>query len=148
MKPGLTDTGIQFSPLWPGKPPGMSPKDRSIWNRYRTLHCTEWEKVYYNVRVGEGTIPTDNINDNVAKGWKDSTQLRIDAVVETKDEIILIEVREHANKGVLGAALTYRQLWSEDPVIPKPFRFIVITDYITPELQRILRMHDVNSHVV
>lgn len=144
----MIELGKAFSPYWERTPPGMSLRDRLLWYSYRALHCHEWTGVYYNVRVGEGTQLPEIIDDDIARAWRESTQLRIDAVVETKDEVLLVEARAFATKEVLGAALTYRQLWSENPPIDKPFRVVVVTDMITPEILRILKLHDVEVEIV
>ena len=139
--------GSPHSPRWEGKPPGMQPRDLPIWHRFRKKHQAEILRVWYNVRVGGGGMPQEDVEADILLMWLSLTMLRIDAVVETEKEVWIIEVRPNAGRSAFGAVMIYTQLWAADPIIPKPAKAVVVTDTITPQMQAIYDLNGVTVKV-
>lgn len=124
-----TILGDEFEPCRIIKPPAMSAPEVLLWHKFQREHCEDWLRVFYNVRVGKGIPQTEEVPNFILKDWILSTQHRIDALVETKDNIIIVEVRRLAGRAAFGALILYGQLWAKDPQITKPVRLAVVTDY-------------------
>jgi len=123
--------GRAFTPDWQGRPPGMSRRDRVLWTRFQAKYSGLWLRVYYNCRVGltEAEQPAKGSGEFPA--WTVYTLPRIDAVVETSNTYVSIEVRPGANRGALGAALTYKYLFEKTPINRKVIIAAVVTDKLT-----------------
>jgi ribulose bisphosphate carboxylase small subunit len=143
-----TILGNPVEPHWRGIPPHMSTLDENIWRRFREGYWKKWKAVYYDVRVGEmGQVPEQE-EEKMKEMWRALTMVRIDAVVEKENEVEIIEVRPNAGRSALGACITYRQLWSEDPKLEKQFCAAVVTDNITPQFKRLFELFQIRVYVV
>lgn len=76
------------------------------------------------------------------------TMFRIDAVVETKDHVLLVEVRPNAGRSLYGALMIYKQLWAADPRIDKPFFALGVSDNATVQIRSIFELNNLRLEVV
>jgi len=143
-----TFLGHPFSPDWRGSPPGMSMLDSQIWYRWLDKHQKEITQVFYNVRVGGGSPPLENNNPDDILSWLMLTMLRIDAVVETAQHVLICELRPNAGRSLYGALMIYKQLWSINPAIEKPFFPLGITDNVTSQIRAIFELNNLRLEVV
>lgn len=143
-----TFLGQSFLPGWRGNPPGMSPRDKEIWTRWIDKHEQEIVRVYYNVRVGGGSPPAEEHDPDNLLSWLMLTMLRIDAVVETKDHVLLVEIRPDAGRALYGALMIYKQLWATDQRIEKPFFALGVTDNATVQIRSIFELNNLRLEVV
>jgi len=126
----------------------MSPRDNEIWQRWIAKHEQEIDRVFYNVRVGGGSTPSESTDPETVLAWLMLTMLRLDAVVETKDHVLLIEVRPDAGRSLYGALMIYHQLWSVDPKISKPFFSLGVTNNATTQIRSIFELNNLRLEVV
>lgn len=140
--------GGDFEKTWAGAPPGMAPQDNPIWQNFRSRFAEDIRRVYYNVRVGGGSAASDIKNPEDILMWLQITMLRIDAVVETKDEAWIIEVKPNAGRTAFGAVQIYLTLWNADPKINKPAIPVIVTDTITPQMRAICELSGIKVVVV
>jgi len=119
---------IKFKPKYPH----MGPKEAQIWDRFLATTNLKFIKIEYDVRVGPGNTPRYlierwrheyelykkgkisreeyQLTENIVKMARQLTQLRIDAVGETENEIWIFEVKGRAGRSALGQLLSY-QYW-------------------------------------
>ncbi len=140
--------GEPYAKNWRGAPPGMAANDIAIWHRYLDAQSGGIEKVYYNVRVGGGTAPTEETPTKDILMWLSLTMLKIDAVIEFADEVWIVEVRHDANRSVIGAIMTYLPLWNADKKINKTAKGVVITDSMSPQIKAICELNNISVIVV
>jgi hypothetical protein len=138
-----TDLGDPFEITWRGDPQQMLPADVPLWHRFLDSHAWEFDRFYYNVRVGGPDISTLNTNIALAKMWYASTAKRIDAIGEKKKEIWIIEVASDPYIRAVGQCITYPFLWNLDPKINKPASMVLLCYYIDSDLQKVLNHHNV-----
>lgn len=143
-----TFLGQPFSPYWEGKPPGMAPRDSALWVRFMDKHKDDIIRIYYNVRVGGGSLPRESNDPDDILSWMMLTMFRIDAVAEYKDHVLLCEIRPNAGRSLYGALMIYNQLWATDPKIDKPFSPLGITDYATTQVHSIFELNDLGLEIV
>ena len=105
-------------------------------------------KVFYNVRVGGGSPPRENNDPDDILNWLMLTMFRIDAIAETRNHVLICEVRPNAGRSLYGALLIYKQLWAADPKISKPFFPLGITDNATDQIRAIFELNNLRLEVV
>ena len=113
-----------------------------------TLQTETLKNVYYNVRVGGGSTPPETATPEDVLMWLSLTMLRIDAVVETENEVWIIEVRPDAGRSAFGAVMIYLQLWNANPPIKKPAIAVIVTDKVTPQLRSLFELNKIKIFVV
>lgn len=133
-----TDLGEPYKITWRGDPPQMLPPDVPLWHLFLDHHASEFERFYYNVRVGGPDISSIKGDLAIAKMWYASTAKRIDVIAEKKKEIWIIEVASAPYIRAVGQCITYPFLWKQDPKIKKPFRMVLVCYYIDSDLKRVL----------
>ena len=140
--------GGVFNKSWSGAPPGMAPQDNPIWQNFRARFAEDIQRVYYNVRIGGGSVAPDVKNPEDILMWLQISMLRIDAVVETKNETWIIEVKPNAGRTAFGAVQIYLTLWNADPKINQPATPVIVTDTITAQLRAICELSGIKVIVV
>jgi len=139
-----TDLGEPFEITWRGDPEQMLPPDVPLWNLFLDRFASNFERFYYNVRVG-GADMTGIVGDEAMKKmWYASTAKRIDAIAEKKDEIWIIEVASSPYLRAVGQCLSYLFLWNEDPKISKPASAVLLCYSLDSDLERILKHYAVS----
>ena len=112
------------------RPPGMILKEATLFHYFQKDRCKDWKTIYYNVRVGKGIPLPDNYPSWLTRDWILSTQHRIDALIETQDNVLIVEVKSLAGRTAFGALLLYKQLYQKDPIIKLPIKLLVVSDFI------------------
>ncbi len=143
-----TFLGQSFLPAWRGSPAGMSPRDKEIWYRWIDKHEDDVIRVYYNVRVGGGSFTENQDSPDDLLAWLMLTMLRIDVVAETKDHVLLIELRPTAGRSLFGALMIYKQLWASDPKIIKPSLALGVCDSTTEQIRSMFELNGLRLETV
>ena len=138
-----TDIGQPFEITWRGDPAQMLPPDVPLWHLFLDRYASDFEKFFYNVRVGGPDISKIKGDLALAKMWYASTAKRIDAIGEKKDEIWIIEVAASPYLRAVGQCLSYLFLWNEDPKIDKTAKMVLLCYFIDSDLERILKHYNV-----
>lgn len=114
-----TTLGKPFDVDWRGKPPHLLEVDIPVWYRFLKNHRPETINLYYDVYLGMHEMTRDQLKDSMQRMWYYANAKRVDAVIETPTEIWLIEVSNTLAIRAIGQALSYSVLYSQDPVIKK-----------------------------
>lgn len=138
-----TELGESFLTTWRGDPAQMLPPDVPLWRLFLDRYASNFERFFYNVRVGGPDISKIKGDVALAKMWYASTAKRIDAIGEKKNELWIIEVAASPYLRAVGQCLSYLFLWNEDPKIDKPARMILLCYFIDSDLERILKHYGV-----
>lgn len=138
-----TDLGEPFAITWRGDPQQMLPPDVPLWHLFLDRYASNFERFFYNVRVGGPDISSIKGDLAIAKMWYASTAKRIDVIAEKKKEIWIIEVASAPYIRAVGQCLTYPFLWKLDPKISKPALMVLLCYYIDADLERVLKHHRV-----
>lgn len=143
-----TILGEPYPPCFQGFPGGMTSGDLELWKRFRDKYCTEWIRIYFNVRVGKGSPSRENYTDELQEAWMFLTQHRIDAVLEYEDHIMITEFRRHAGRSAFGACILYPQLWAKDPKINKQVTVAVVTDFLTEQILESFQENGIKTYII
>lgn len=145
MKPDFANS---FIATWQGVPPGMPAGDLLIWFRYRAQAAKLFDRLYFNVRVGEPIIfdvdfPPEIIDMSIA-----ISRRRIDVVGETPTDWCLIELKYNAGAESLGQILMYKALWLQDPPDARAVSLTIISDRANKDLVYACKYYNVDLIVV
>ncbi len=138
-----TELGEEFAITWRGYPTQMLPPDVPLWNLFLDRYASNFERFFYNVRVGGPDMSKVIADEAMKKMWYASTAKRIDAIGEKKNEIWIIEVASSPYLRAVGQCLSYLFLWNEDPKISKPAKMVLLCYFIDSDLERILKHYGV-----
>lgn len=130
------------------KYPGMRPLDREIWEAFIEKNPKRFNKVWYNMHVGESEKCPDECDDCIKHAWHDLTRWKIDVVADDNRFIYVIELKPHAGAGAIGQAQGYKHLYSEEKRPQRPVKAIVITDLLIKTAENVARAHNVQIWAV
>jgi hypothetical protein len=119
--------------------PGLRPVEARVLRQWLKLHEREFDRFDYNVRIGAGTDPGEEIEPNVRKGFIESTQMRVDVVARRGEQPTLIEVKDRATAAAIGQLIVYSHHWGETfPSSPTPKLLVIAYSAVTgiPEAMR------------
>lgn len=94
--------------------PHMTPYESQVWSRFLLLYGKNYSRFDYDLRVGPGIKPTENIPEKFLKDYIALTQKRIDAVGYKNNHASIFEVKERALLSPIGQLLGYRVLFTQD----------------------------------
>jgi len=138
-----TELGNPYEITWRGDPEQMLPPDIPLWNSFLDRYASNFQRFFYNVRVGGPSFEGKEVDLAMAKMWYASTAKRIDAIGEKGSEIWIIEVAATPYLRAVGQCLSYKFLWDEDPKIDKPAKMVLLCYFLDSDLRRILEHYKV-----
>ena len=138
-----TDLGEPFEITWRGDPQQMLPADVPLWHRFLDRYASNFERFFYNVRVGGPDVSKIEGDEVLKRMWYLNTAKRIDAIGEKENELWIIEVASSPYLRAVGQMLTYRFLWNLDPKINKPVKDVLLCYYLDSDLEKVLKHHKV-----
>ena len=138
-----TELGEPFEITWRGDPRQMLPADVPLWHRFLDRYASNFERFFYNVRVGGPDISKIEGDEVLKRMWYLNTAKRIDAIGEKENELWIIEVASSPYLRAVGQMLTYHFLWDLDPKINKPIKDVLLCYYLDSDLEKVLKHHKV-----
>jgi len=138
-----TELGEPFEITWRGDPQQMLPADVPLWHRFLDRYASNFERFFYNVRVGGPDVSTIEGDEVLKRMWYLNTAKRIDAIGEKENELWIIEVASSPYLRAVGQMLTYHFLWDLDPKINKPIKDVLLCYYLDSDLEKVLKHHKV-----
>lgn len=123
-----------YSLDWRGDPPHMLPPDIPVWYRFLDKWRHEIKTLYLDCLVGGPYLTPEEEKDPIKKSWRYVNAKRPDAIVETKDEVWIIEVSANPGLRAMGQCIAYLSLWLEDPKILKPEKAVLVVETLDTDL--------------
>ena len=118
------------------KYPGMRPKDVAIWDQFIIDYPHAFERVMYNVHLGDPVRVGDDKEDMVKSGMFDVSRWCIDVLADDGTHLWAIEIKPDAAASAIGQALAYAALVTQEFGLPTKVLPLVITDEIAPITQQ------------
>ena len=115
--------------------PHMMPRDVAIWEQFISNHSKAFDKVTYDVKVGQGAMFDPTVNENTGGDINDLYQKKIDVVAIAGRNIFVIEIKPRATASSLGQVKAYVKLFKRDYYPADPVAPVVITDEIMPDMK-------------
>ena len=119
--------------------PHMGQRDAELWNKFVITNNGIFQRVIYDMRVGEIEPYPPGTPKNIADAWQDLGRWRVDVVAENSDALFTIEVRPRALADALGNARGYAVLYIHEHKPDKVIVPLVITDFILPNTRMVAR---------
>lgn len=129
-----TDLGRRYELDWRGRPPHMLERDIPVWFRFLEKWGSGFLNLYYDCLLGGPYLTEVEKKDPLKWMWRVNLSKRADAIAETENEVLLIEVAPNPGLRILGQLQTYRILWLRDPKIIKIERMILVCEAIDSDL--------------
>lgn len=129
-----TDLKRPYNIGWHGKPPHMLPPDIPVWYRFLETWGHEIIALYYDCLLGGAFLSPEEEKDPLKKSWRYITAKRPDAIIETENEVWIVEVSANPGLRAMGQCLAYLSLWCEDPKIIKPEKAVLIVETLDTDL--------------
>lgn len=128
--------------------PGMAVLEGEILRRWLSAHYNDYDRVEFNVRLGDGEEWPDHFDDALRAQGRASTQKRADLVAWKDDQPTIVEVKRRIGFGALGQLLGYRVLWGKTyPDAPVP-ALIAVGETAISETPHVYREHGVQLELV
>jgi hypothetical protein len=143
-----TELGEPFEITWRGDPQQMLPADVPLWHRFLDRYASNFERFFYNVRVGGPDVSKIEGDEVLKRMWYLNTAKRIDAIGEKENELWIIEVASSPYLRAVGQMLTYHFLWDLDPKINKPVKDVLLCYYLDSDLEKVLKHHKVEVLII
>ena len=128
--------------------PHLMKEETEIFVRWLAKYEDLYLAFDFDIRVGEGAIPSSAVTDKIDAGFKHLTQKRIDVVGTQPEAITIFEVRPRATQTALGNLLGYATLYRDKFRPFKPVKLGVITDRISADDRAIMDSYNVDVYVV
>jgi hypothetical protein len=142
------DFGSSFAPTFAGRPAHMSSVDFVLWMRLQHKGPLPFERLFFDVAVGEGAAAPGDSPANVRAAWQRISRPRIDVVGEHAAGWTLLELRGAAGPGAIGSLIVYRDLWLVDPPDDRPVELVLVTDVFPTNLELSLGKADIRLMLV
>ncbi len=128
--------------------PNVRAAETLIWDRFIDKFPDAYDSVDYNVKVGEGADIPEGTQPNIAGGFKQLTQHKIDVVGHKDGKVEIIELKPYAGATAVGQVIGYRDLYVHhiDPTA-KP-SLAIITDTERPDTKLICQKQGIKLIIV
>jgi len=136
--PGLSVQKIygRVSPGVPYKIPHYKREEYEIAIRWLMYHAPNG-KISFDWRLPVRHVPSEIRGDpKLEAAWLHLKQERIDAVVETDEEIILVEIKDVVRKSAIGQLLHYKRRFEEEYKPDKPIKLMIVAGEDDPEVRK------------
>lgn len=108
-----------------------------VWERFIELNPNKKWRMDYDVKVGIGRLPQEELEEKYKKDWRDLTRKRIDAVAWSENNVFLIELKPRAGLSAIGQILGYSELWADLHDNDRRVRKAVICHSSDPDTLRV-----------
>lgn len=126
----------------------LMPEERPIWERFISAPPVPFIREDYDVHLGKGAeLPPDSPEYMVRQAAA-VTRKRVDVVVETPDEVWIVEIKPRCDMSPLGQLLNYKRLYEKEYAPTKPVRMVVVCERIAPDVTESYRAADIPIYVV
>lgn len=112
----------------------MLPPDFPVWWRFFDIWRHKIKTLYYDCLLGGPFLSPEEELDPIKKSWRYVNSKRPDAVIETEEEVWIVEVSANPGLRALGQLVAYQALWLEDPKIAKLERAVLVVETLDTDL--------------
>jgi len=141
MDPPVADTLTLAQALAAPFLPGHAAGEAAIVRAWLADQGPAYQRFGFNVRVGAGVTPPEDVPEFAKTFVRKTTQKRIDVVAFTDTTAALFEVKIQANLGALGQMLGYLHLWRQEfPTWPVD-RYGIICHEISADTAAVFLAH-------
>lgn len=130
------------------KYPHLSRAETDIWNRFVIKYPDFCDRVDYDIIVGSGPRP----NENLDQEWENNAHYlgsyKIDVIGYKNDIIYIFELKQRAGPSAIGQLFSYMLLYQEQMAKGKEVEPVLITNQERPDMIKICKEHDIDFFVI
>jgi len=126
----------------------MKELETAMWNRFLTAYPNAYDEVIYNLKLGEGATIPEGTEPNIADGFKQLTQHKIDVVGFKGNSIDIIELKPYAGAGAVGQVIGYRDLYTKHIDQNAKPNLVIITDVLRPDTKTICEKQGIKLIII
>lgn len=130
------------------KYPHLLPEDVPVWERYLDLYNSQYLRLEYDVRVGNGQPANPSLPANIQKMAIDLSQKRIDAVGWTEAAIHIIEITRRAGIKAIGQLTTYPVLYAQSFRAPLPLIPVLVCEELLPDIDPVIQRYNIKTFIL
>ena len=126
----------------------MKVDEAAIWERFLVQLPWRVLAIEYDLRLGDGVLMPLETPEWVRKmAWALSTK-RVDAMIETRNEFIIVEVKGRAGLSAVGQLLGYLSLFTRQYKPQKRVKLVLVCEEIAPDVAPVLREYGIETYLV
>jgi hypothetical protein len=91
--------------------PHLLPADIAVWKRWLDKYATNYTRIEYDIRVGDGRDPGPTFPDNIRNMAIGLSQRRIDAIAHESSGVTIIEITHTCGLTAIGQITSYPILY-------------------------------------
>lgn len=111
---------------------GLNDTEATLLRQYLAQSDEEVRRLETQLKVGPGELLPEARPDSFRRSWRESSKLKIDAVVERPSRYDIVELKDFGRTSFLGQLLMYRY-WYEIEYDPdKPLQLVLVTPDVNP----------------
>jgi len=111
---------------------GLNDTESNLLRTYLSEQDREIRGLRTQVRVGPGELLPETDPDSFRRSWRESSKLKIDAVVDRPTVTQLVELKDFGRTSYLGQLLMYRYWFELEQDPDKPLELWIATPDINP----------------
>ena len=128
--------------------PNVREAETVIWDRFLVAFPEAYDEVIYNLKLGAGAdIPEDTL-PNIAAGFKQLTQHKIDVIGFKGNNIDIIELKPYAGTRAIGQVIGYRDLYISHIDPGSNPGLVIVTDIERPDTKLICEKQGIKLIIV
>ena len=128
--------------------PHMLEDEARIWTRFLQTTELEFQKITYDVHLGQGILPVPGEPDFMKDLKLAVTRKRVDAVAETAEDIWIFEVKPRIGMSALGQLVNYFELYQAEYRPTKAIMLAAIGEREAPDIRAAFDLYAVNIILV
>jgi hypothetical protein len=117
--------------------PNMKELETAMWNKFLLKFPNAYDNVIYNLKLGEGANIPEGTEENLARGFTELTQHKIDVVGFLGNKVDIIELKTYAGTAAVGQVIGYRELYMKFIDPNSNPNLIIVTDFLRPDTKTI-----------
>ena len=121
----------------------MSAEEGIIWGKFLVAFGSNYLRFDYDLRVGNGITPIENIPTIFKQDYEDLTKKRIDAVGYNNNIATIFEVKQRSGLSAIGQLLGYRDLFIKSFSQFTVNKLILVCGSASPEDQEIIKKNGI-----
>ena len=125
----------------------MSQMEAYLWTKFLEQYGGNYDSYEYDVHIEKPITIPKGFEDQYKKMAIALSSLRIDVVMQDKNNIYIVEVRPEAKQSVIGNLIMYRFLYMMQMKPRKQVKMIIITDKYDPAVELTARAIQMNYFI-
>lgn len=127
--------------------PHLLAQDIEVWERFLERYADRYDHFDYDVRVGQGRDPGDQLEPKYRQLGIELSQRRIDAIGHRQDGLDIIEITTEAGIHAVGQLIAYPILYEHTFQPNQPLRPVLVCSSLGPDVKPALDQNHILTFI-